>query len=286
MRPEESLVRRHFQGAPEPSPELRQRLRARLEDEWQGSSTAAPAHMKRSRKPSARRAWVVGGCVATVLTAGTGLAAATGAFGSSQAESALIQSSRIHRAEIATTTPPPTVPASGLSATTLVPTTPAATTPPTTTANGVTKPGSQQLVLSEPGPDGMTIELWTAPEAPTGVCFVLETSDPGAPTAPGKPSLFPWTYCLSYLAQIKDQISGLSGALWQDAAGHRYLLSVGHVQVVGAVKLSYTCPGAITGTTEVQHDWYVLAIPGDNGGPCQATAFDANGTEVATSLHA
>lgn len=121
---------------------------------------------RHTRGPSRRRRVLGLASIATILIAATaGGSAAAGAF-SQQAESAFQRSGQAHLQQILS--PSPRIPETDSNAP--HPGVSPNATPPTTTADGISQPGTETLQLSETGPNGVKLQLFTLVEDSRAEC--------------------------------------------------------------------------------------------------------------------
>jgi hypothetical protein len=198
------------------------------------------------RSRTSRLALIVGTGVVAAGALGAGIAAADGAFNQ--------QANKVLHQVVAG-----------------VPVTNPGTSPsPTGTANSLAPPptpGQERLVLSTPGPEGSTLELWTYTLANGTVCHADVINAAGLPIAAGKPAL------------PNDGACGGAGGghIYRSASGALYwILANTVVPATSTVTMSFGDGTKVE--PPVADDWMAVSLPyAEYASGFTQTEYDASG---------
>ena len=143
-------------------------------------------------------------------------------------------------------------------------------------------PHKEALEVTDPGPNGTTISVWTYPESPTIQCVAIVESERGEDTFPGKgpgnaggcsgglpspggaattppPSTVP----------PQDRTYGGDGGIWRSNTGVLYWL-VGSTAPSGATRVVLSFSNGSTQSVAIRHGWFAVGYP-DSGIPASYT---------------
>jgi hypothetical protein len=215
-----------------------------------------------SRRPRSLTAIVVAGVIAAGGV-GTGIAAAAGAFSPTPtAQNALEQLSKNAARDVAGVQPvgPRTAPG----------------------------PTTEHFLVTDPGPEGTTITVWSSSPTPGMSCFVAEVSEVGESTFPGKPPNPDGGGCggapNAGASASATQLTGGGGSIWRSSSGVLYMIE-SSATVPSTARVVITFADGTTITPAVGNGWFAFGVPYDEwAAGFTQTEYSDSGTALYT-LH-
>jgi hypothetical protein len=131
-------------------------------------------------------------------------------------------------------------------------------------------PRKEVLELTNPGPEGTTVSMWTYPVTADFECVAIVESKVGKATFPGKPGTGVSGGCgggqpggkppLTTAPPLTDPTLGAYAGIWRSPAGNLYYLT-GGTTPLGASRLELTYSNGTSQSIRTRNGWFVTVVP-------------------------
>jgi hypothetical protein len=123
---------------------------------------------------------------------------------------------------------------------------------------------TEQLLVTDTGPEGTTIHVWAASPTPGSNCFVAEVSASGTDTYPGKPAEPDGGGCggvpTSAASGTATFRTGGGAYAWRSPTGQLYMI-LSSATVPNTARVTLTYSDGSMASPAVQSGWFAVGVP-------------------------